>query len=219
MATPQNSVFECMIKYVVNGQVCRNVWHYRNSAPFVTPTPKDVAIQLSVTKMGLTAGHFPPEFAGVMSTDAVFDEASVQPIYPVRWRRIQASLSPLSGGIAQDCEAQNVAGVISKFGELATRRELGSMHVGGVPEGMLNAGELDPAYVTMLDGLATTLFTPFNLTVSGETVSMVPCILNKANEGTPEDPDWQIVGSAPIDDWDVQNEIRTMRSRTKGRGE
>ena len=218
MPVPINSVFEVQLRYSANGETLRNVFHYYNAAAFVVPTPRDVAIQFAASKLGLVAGHYPFELAAVLANNAVVEEASVQPVYPVRWRRIQASMS-INGAQPAMCAAQNLQASITKFGQLADRHSVGGMRIGGLPVNAYSSGLLDAGYKTAVDGLATVLFSAFNLTVSGETVSMAPCIAVRGTVIVGGVPRRAIIGREPIDDWDVQDEVRTQRSRTKGIGE
>lgn len=219
MAVPQNSVFEVQFKYLVNGQTCRNVIHFRNEVAFVTAFGDSVQAELLSEMNDADAGSPRSTLLDWLAGNVTLTGISCQEVWPARYRKSAVALNLGGEDTTSQCEAQNLQGTISKFGSLASRHEMGSVHIGGMPIGRANDGLITAAGITKLESISLSWFVPYTITVGAETVTMEPCIINHTKVIVNGKPTYPISGSAPISSVVVQPEVRTQRSRNVGRGE
>lgn len=216
MAVPLNSVFEVRINYRVNDQHCINVFHYRNTAAIPDPDDaRDVTAEILAEYGGLANGEFPGEFIKVWGTNVELFRIDAQAVYPVRWRASSLLMSH-SGTHAGECEAQNLQWSASKYGAFAQPKELGAIHVGGMPTSEVANGNLSAAFKVKAQVLVSVLASP--LILASPAATLIPCIANKSPIPGSDPVRYQYSGSTPIEDWALRDFVRTQRTRTKGNG-
>jgi hypothetical protein len=216
MAIPANSILELKVGYLVNSQQCFNVFHYKSLAEIATGDEL-TSQEWVVETMGENAnGEFPGEFAKLMSDDVVTNYFSAQWIWPVRWKLSFNNITG-TGAIAEPCTAQNLQLCINKSGDLGNRHNVGSLHIGGLPETAYVGGDLTGAHLTLANALKN--FLGQTLELMGDPAQPVyPAILNKEKVIVDGKEKYVISGSTQITAFDVRTTLRTQRTRTKGHG-
>lgn len=213
-AVVTGDIMEVRVGYLVNDVQCFNVLHYRAEAYF---TVDNMAyLQDFVDNYaGSGNGTFTGEFAKVMSDEVTINRVEAQWVWPTRYRYI-FEVQNTPGLIVAPCDAQNVQGSITKRGLLGNRHNIGGMRVGGLPISAYNAGELTVPYKALLEALVT--FVGGSQSNGGADATMFPAILNKTPIPGSDPVRYQIYGASVIVDWEVQTQLRTQRTRTKGHG-
>lgn len=132
-----------------------------------------------------------------------------QIVRPVRTVPIDF-LRAAPGTHAEDTETGNQAAVITFRTAFSGRRHVSNVHIGPIPQGPLTQdnGLVTAAYKSLLDTLATNMLNSFSDLATGLTFE--PSIFHK-----PFGPLLYDKITTQV----VQNELRTMRRRTVGRGE
>lgn len=217
MAWPADEVIEVKCNYFVNGQKCMNVLHYKASGNSVGFLPEDMTAGLLALLDAPGNGTLRGEFAKVFGNNVTITQTTVQGIWPTRYA-LQIGDQESVGTIASPCEAQNVQGAITKRGLLGNRHNQGGVHVGGMPNSQFDNGLLTPAHKALLQALVDN-FLAAEQTDGLSPVVYIPAILNRTKVIGPDGkPHYEITGSTLIDSWEVQDELRTQRTRTVGRG-
>jgi hypothetical protein len=216
MAWPANSLIEVRMLYTVNLQKCMNVFHYVVSGVTTGFTVPELTEEFATTNVGPANGTWDTEFSRVLSTDAEITAVDVQLVYPERWRafRIVTNREGIRDGT---CNAQNLQASITKLGERANRANQGGMRVGGVPEPDYIGGLITAPYKTVLETLVLRLadFRSDGVTAA----TYIPAIANKEPIPGTNPVKFRYKGGTVIEQWFVERELRTQRTRTVGRGE
>lgn len=216
MSYDPGAIVEVRTKYTVNDQECYNVVHY--FADGSTAGEDIFAIQgaFGVYFGDAVDGRPVNEMIDMMSSDALVESVHVQQIYPNRYRSTVTPIN-LAGVQAVACDAQNVCGVIQKYGELANRKNIGSFHLGGLPNNAYTGGSLSATFLGELGAVAAALATTW--TVPGLLgATYTPCILNKTKIVVDGKDKFIISGGTPVIGCTAKSTLRTMRRRTKGYG-
>lgn len=204
MGRPVGSILQASIESLVNGQRLLNVLHYKVEAESTEADVKDeqenFATQLNAV------GGIVPKMQAAMSIEATISQVVVQFIRPERFARSTLEIDD-TGTIASDCNAQNVAAVITKRTAFAGRWAVGAFHLGGVPVNGYVAGNLEPAYKAFVLALAEQLLEPIVIPIVGGTY--VPVLVHPIGEHG---------GSTELAETEVQDTLRVMRRRTVGLG-
>jgi len=208
-------IAEFRLKYVVNGQTCYNVLHYKTVITNLALDNQVVMLDILTLETSLVAGTIVQQFREVMADAVEIESLTGQWVYPIRYRSLTDSVGT-QGTVAGTCDAQNLQITVQKSGALANRHNLGAVRVGGVPDSFTENGLCSAAAVDPYDDLLLMLSSTIGNTPGD--VTLQPCILNKQNIGTPENPVYVITGGTPVLVWTRKEEIRTQRTRTVGRG-
>jgi len=218
MAVTEDVIFEVGFKYTVNGQVCRNYIHFRPEEEIPAVSPSDVATVILEDHAPDELGNFVADLLDVLADNAILDEVTCQPVFPVRYRKkTQIMGDPGEGDLAAN--AQNLQVAIEKYAEASGRKFVGGVRIGAVPPGNYDDGLVTAAAKLKYAALADVWFAQAQINVLGSNYQLLPVIAHRENLGTPTDPDWEYVGSTPVVGYTVQPQIRTQRTRTIGKGE
>lgn len=210
MAWPTNSIIEGRLYYRVNDQVNINVLHWLPVGNSVGFTLDELMDAFHAALGGVGNGTWIGEMKACTSQNTTFFRRDTQLIWPTRYRTRTQELNE-QGAVGSPAEAQNVAATLTKRGALGKRSNIGSYHVGGVPSTEYQGGILKPAQVDRYESLITNFLDDFrsdNLT----TVEYDPAILNKIKNPITEK--YEIIGATQVQQWLVQDTLRTMRRRT-----
>lgn len=219
MAVAPNSVFEVMVGYLVNGQQCRNYIHFRNGDNIVGRDGDEVAEAFTIKFLsGPSVTNFLDNLQTLQSGNVIINKTSCQMVFPVRWRKTDATPA-MQGLKASECEAQNVQAAVEKWGRLAQRNNVGGFRVGGLPHDSYANGLLTAGLKGELETLAANWLSEKSLTIDAVDYDFFPCILNKTTVIVGGIPVTTITGSTQVFGWAVKEELRTQRSRTFRLGE
>jgi len=219
MALPENTIMEVKIGYTVNDQQCWNVLHYVADGTYPGVSPFDISTALldNLDNQLGTAGTLLNTMRIMWGTNVTLNLLTVQPIFPLRYRLVKGEYT--SAGLGDGvCNAQNLAGYIEKFGELAGRNRMGSFHLGGLLEGSYDAGEISPGFFANLQTIAERIKEPIEFTSGGVDYDYTPVILNKSPIPDSNPVRYAISGFTEIFDTSAFITLRTQRTRTKGYG-
>jgi len=219
MAIHANSVFEVCMTYLVNGQTCRNFFHYRTGTEIPGFDGQDMQVAFSNKYLGNGAESLTDVFAAVLASNVSNIQGSVQQVWDERWRKTLNAYTA-AGEQTEVCSAQNVQATLSKFGEMADRHNQGALHLGGLPSDAYIGGELTTAYKALLATFGGAVFSVKSPNIAGTDYVLVPGILKKVETVPPTDPPTYVIdGSTVMETYTIQPQVRTMRSRTIGKGE
>lgn len=168
-------------------------------------------MKASLTVLAGGAGNVETPYRACLPAQWLAQRIDFQLIYPIRLAKISFVLAG-SGTHAHDTESSNQASVITFRGEEARRKMVANYHVGPIPQDVTvqDEGYLTTAYKTLLNDLADGM----NQTVVDvpDELTMDPIIFHR-------NPINAINSYDNFFSWVVQPTIRTMRSRTVGKGE
>lgn len=216
MAYEANTIVEARVKYVVNSQVCFNVLHYKPDSTGTGFLVQDMVTGLVNVLSANAAGGWAFEQKKLMGDNVEIQEIACQVVFPTRYRAVKIPLA-VNGTAGSDCTAQNLQGTIVKYGELANRHNIGSMHIGGLASADQNYGLVANAWLVKADQFIND-FLEVEQTDGISTVAYRPVILNRTKVVIDGVDTYPITGSVYVEDWVPKNEIRTQRTRTVGRG-
>jgi len=212
--TPE-TIAEVTYKYSVNLQKCQASFHYMYLsgsavADAITATNGLLSIVSNTTTNALLNN-----MAAAQSNQVNYDSVSVQIVFPDRFLKFSTDI-PKTGALVGGCEAQNVAGVITKQTAFAGRDAVGSLHLGGLPSSTFNAGLITTAQKTRLTVIGTSMLADINDTSNA--ILWTPILLNKEPIPDTDPVRFRIKGGTLLYTILVQPEIRVMRRRTVGLG-
>lgn len=146
--------------------------------------------------------------AGIYSEDVVNINYWYQKIDPIRLvKQVRSSVNG-TGTVASPSLPPGTANVITMRGDIATRRQVGSKHLGGVPSSFSEDGLVTAAGRTAYQLLIDNILGPPVLTLGEVIVTMNPVIFHRAEPST----------SALSTSGYVQDTTRTEKRRVVGRG-
>lgn len=198
-AIPVNAILEATIRGILAQQTTLSVFHYMlndaaipDGEAFFTPFNASFNVATGVVDLYRLA----------CCEDFSLQEVTYQWISPTRFRK--KSFAPFIGGgaIVDNSLPPNVAQVVTKRSDVATRHGVGTLHVPSVPFGQVDQGIISVPQLAKLNSLAATLSA---LLV---TARMTPILLNRAAPAQ----------SPTITSAVAQRTVRTMRRRTVGLG-
>lgn len=215
MAWPANEIIEVKIGYVANSQQCYNVLHYvpNDSGVGNLPVELSQAIVDALDSQAATAGTLLNSMRNMMSEDVTINELTAQGIWPTRYRMFKGSYA-FAGLLAADpCPVQNIAAVVQKFGAGGNRKDVGSMHLGGLALSLYENGELTVGGQAALLNVANDMMDDIVTTTFGN-VTYSPVILNKVPVIIDGKTKYQISGFTEMVGTIPKTEVRVMRRRT-----
>lgn len=140
-----DDVFLIQLTGTLNSQTIISTYHYAVTAMNV-PIEEVVACNRLLTFITQADGLV-DTYLAVAPTNYTMAQASAQKILPQRYRRIQTVIGEL--GLRGASPVSNVALTIERFGPLANRKNIGSLHIpcspGNAANGTWDAGTLDVA--------------------------------------------------------------------------
>lgn len=207
MSPALGDVIEAQLIGSLAGQTTRNVMHFYVGATagaevdFATWAANFDAQLRAVGKIFDRIRQFAPSNLD-MST------RTYQIISPVR--QVKATIfSAYTGANITQAVTANVAGVVTKRGDLANRQNIGSLHVVAPgPTGAATNGTFDAPTQTLLNAIALTLPLAIAFTSTTVTKTMVPAIYHRATHSYSD-----------ITSGTGRTTVRVMRRRTVGVGE
>jgi len=192
----------------MDGQECINTFTYRaTDASDPTKTVQEVAIGLNAALSIPDGGgkRFDSTYLALLPSQYVWVETWIQVVSPTRYVK-----SVFAGGGAGtsniDGHWANSAAVITRRGEEANRKNIGSVHICFPSEAAAVAGKVPAGYKTDMGDFATQMRATQAL--AGLSVNMVPVLFHKG--GT---PNYSVIKSTI-----AQDTVRVMRRRTVGVG-
>jgi len=207
MAISVNDIIAVSFFGRISGQRMINTLHYRANDTSALATSTLMNNVITEVRAGGGGGDFlESAFLNCIGQNYTLQEIRAQKITTVR-AKFESQARAVPGNVAVDCDAPNIAGVITKRGALAGRKYIGSLHMPGVPNGYYLEGDISGTYSTVLNSLATVLLG--TIVAGTPAVNYFPVIYNRGS-ATP----WTELSSLL-----VQTSLRTMRRRTVGLGE
>jgi len=207
MAVSIGDVLEVALVGDVNSQRVMTVLHYRVA---VAPTEQDALVMQDDFSNLISQGELydiETAYLACMGTNYTLKQRRVQWVYPIRYRA--SVLTPELPGTANgQCEAQNLAMVITKRTNFAGRRHIGSVHVPGIIASFYDNGLIATAGGTAAQGLIDVL--EDQVAEDGGDGIFEPCIWHRGQQGA--------LASNLITNWTYQSTLRVMRRRTVGLG-
>jgi len=188
---------------LLNQRIINTFW-YGVESVVGPPNSNDVADALRAAL--IATGGLRADFLPCVPDNYVLQFMWIQRVdSPRLLKKIYPDNSPGTWGV--DTDASNIAGTITRRGDLALRTAIGSLHVpiSSDPTSII-AGELSITLNTRFNTLANELLVPINLT---GIANLVPIIRNGPLAA-------QVT---PITSVTVHPEVRTMRRRTLRLGE
>jgi len=189
------------------GQQCLSVLHYAVTTVSGAPQEQlDVFTALDTYWRG--AGKLFATYGACTPTDWSSQTRRYQAIQPVR--RVAAVISTgITGGALGAAGTANVAGVVTKKGDLGLRKDIGSVHIPGPPPGDNAANGLWGApQRTLLAAFGVQLIASATVAVGGVNYTVSPVIYHRD----------QPLNPTPITAFANQSTVRVVRRRTVGVG-
>lgn len=202
MAHQVNDIVEVQWRSAYEETVIMNVYHLRVISS--TSSSSDVADNQSLAdhlagEAGV--GAFVTPFRNALALNVTLQRVRTQKIAPARSPYTEATIGQ-QGLWPNPASTGNLAGVITKRGSLGTRKSVGSLHIGPVPETGYVNGNIGAGYASVLNILYEALAAVFTVAASGVSYQMVIY-----NRGTI--PNWNQIAAHS-----VQDTVRVMRRRT-----
>lgn len=145
------------------------------------------------------------KYLACCSDQLVDVKAYGQWITPVRYAYVSGTRALDTGSLAQLANTPNVAGVITRRGEIADRRNISSTHMPAIPASSYGAGVVSGGQVALYETLLDEMLV--NLTVAPGAV-LYPCAFHRALPPA----------SRVLKEGFVEPTVRVMRRRTVGVG-
>lgn len=184
-------------------QIIMTTFHYGMSTVTGAPTQDAVATEV-LTKLSAVGGQN-ERFLNCCPDNYNLDEVWVQFILDTRYRK-KVGFPNVGGNFGFQAYGTNQAGVISRFGPAANRRNQGNIHIPiGASASWLLDGKIIPAWRTAANLLAPFLYNPQVLATTG-TIS--PILIHGTSK----------LNAIPLVSAQVQETARVMRRRTVGVG-
>jgi len=209
MAIADGDVFLCTAVGTYAGQRILLTHTYRVFNVIGTVDEATASTSLiNEVKGGVGGDVLESAYLALLGTNYNLDAWRAQKIHPVRYVRVEQARNVAGTGSAI-AETGNIAAVITLRAALAGRRHISNKHIGPIPgdAATMVAGELTPAYQTLMNTLATGLKSSIIIGPGGYT--FVPCIYHRGLVPVTSD----IVTSA------IQSSVRVQRRRTLRVGE
>jgi hypothetical protein len=196
-----NDVWKLVIKQAYENQLNLNVLHYLETG--LAGTGATAAQRLN----GLMT-EIEPDLVAMQNNNWTYTGATLQRIFPTVTDPIEISETPpAAGDVVGDGLPAYVASVISWRTAIATRRTRGRSFFGGRSESDTEESFLNAGAITLHDTLALTLIGPISTGVGGNTSELTLCVWS------PTTP-----GATVVSNHLTRSQVRTMRTRTVGRG-
>lgn len=203
MAVTAGDVLQVTLVGDAMGQQILNTFHYGVAS--VTGTPSQSAFAIEVTTKLQVAGELVDKFLGCMAPEYTLDFMWVQFTLDTRYQKSVFSIGSV-GTSPQHASTANLAGVITRRGPVANKRNLGSLHLmyPNKDTGM-TAGIVSAAQLLAMNLLAAKVILTYNLATLG---SITPILIHGTSK----------LNAVPITSAFAQDTTRTMRRRTVGIG-
>lgn len=211
-----DSIVELRVGYLANDQQCFNVYHFDptgDSTGFDRPTLLKNFVDRQCINV---AGHLVFELKKVLGSNVHINKVVGQLVYPQRERAYGVDLF-ITGTQANACNAQNVQWTVTKYGDLANKRNIGSVHIGGMPDDAFDGGQMSAAFALAAAGFKSNWLV---VDQSDGTSAAVykQTILNRDVIIVGGKKRYPIIGDQLVTAWNIRTELRTQRTRTVGRG-
>ena len=201
-------IIETQLLGSLAGQRTRNVLHW------VVESVTGPAIDMAAFSAGFdarlrAAGQLYDRIRQFAPNNLDLSTRTFQQIWPTRYIK-ETIVSAYTGANVSPAQTANVAGVVTKFGEIARRKDIGSLHVvaPGLSPGATN-GSFDAANQTLLNAIALTIKADVLFTVTTTDFVLAPVIYHRTDPGNP----------TPLFTAAARSTVRVMRRRTVGVGE
>lgn len=189
-------------------QTVLNTWFYRCvSLGSSLGTSVTTAMEELITKIEGTVGGLGDKFIALMPTNYTLVRHTAQVVSPVRYTKVFGAVVNTAGDSGAICSTANIAAVITRRGDLATRKDVGSLHL-VYPDALTEAttGIINAGYLSAMDDLCLQM--KATLTLAPSTLVWEPILFHRT--GTPN--------YSKVTYCFAQNTIRVMRRRTVGLG-
>lgn len=207
MGAPIGSIFELSLRSTVCDQRCINVLHYVVATE--TSETSIVAESLQLATAADAVGALGPAFRACLAQNCTHDEVVAQCIKDTLGTRYARQVLDVGdpGDAVEDATTANVSAVITKRTSFSGRWAVGGFHMPGIGAGFYTGGLVtDVGFKAALNALASEMLQPITTVLGGE---YLPVIYH---------PDGLHGGYTPLLETELQDELRTMRRRTVGRG-
>lgn len=197
------AVAEVTVEGTYNGQLFMSLFHYRLLNGSTIPDGAATITALINWFAGPSDNLL--FYLGCLTNEIDDIQVYGQWITPFRYRYLPQAGGPYTGTGGALGYPQNVSAALTKFGEAANRKNIGTLHMPGVVTTFIAGGEITPLGFGAYDGMCAALVTTFVAPGGGE---MIPVIFNRSSPATSP----RIVGAF------TQPTSRTNRRRTVGVG-
>lgn len=198
------SILELTLEGRHEGQQVMNVLHYKLTSPATLTDGRDVAANVIIAANEV--GGIATLWRACLSIQVTDLTAKAQWIVPDRYAYVRLGITGGSGSVAGDAMPVNTAVTVTRRGQEANRRNIGSTHIGGVPAGAITNGQLNILFVDAYAEFAAKMLQP--LLSLDPAFEMTPILYNK--EAPAE-------SAVPIA-YTLNTYARIMRRRTVGVG-
>jgi hypothetical protein len=205
------TIAQVIYRYTANNQICMATFGYVYTTGATTADQITATSSLLAIVSNVATNQLLDKMAAAQSTTISYLDVSVQVIWPTRYLKFKADIAKV-GQVAGNCDAQNLAAVITKQTEFAGRDAVGSLHLGGLPPNAFQNGLLTAAGKTRMNFIATNLLLDINDASNG--IVWHPCLVNKTPIVGTDPVKYQVSGSTLLYTTVVQPQLRVMRRRT-----
>ena len=196
-----NDVWKLVVKQAYENQLNLNVLHYLETG--VAGTGATAVQRLNGLMVAIE-----PDFVAAQNENWTYTGATLQRISPTLTDPIEITETPAAAGdVLGEGLPAYVAAVVSWRTAIATRRTRGRSFFGGRSESDSAESFLTAGAITLLDTLAVTLIGPITTGVGGNTSDLTLCVWSPSTPGATE-----------VSSHITRPQLRTMRTRTVGRG-
>jgi len=198
-AVPVGAILEATIRGSLASQTTLSLFHYMLND---TAIPDGAAFLTTFNTAFNIAGGVVDKYRLCCCEDFTLNEVRYQWIYPTRFRSVSFAPFIGTGSIVDQSAPPNVAQVVTKRADVASRRGIGTLHVPSVPNAQIADGKLLGGQLTRLSALGTAL------SAALVTARMDPVLLRR-----------DLPAASPIITSTVAQEtVRVERRRTVGLG-
>lgn len=205
MGQPVGSIVECTYVGRIFNQTVMNVFHYAVTTEATVQNPIIEQDNLLSVFWDNAAGTLGNVFVGVMPPEYTLAIASVQFIYPTRYRR--SFNNPLAVGTLGEAVTANVQSTIMFQTDKAGKSQRGAKRM-VMPTNQSDGGVISVIYKGLLQNVANEMITSLSVPESGGVYT--PCIYHRAPNAVPK---FDLITGAV-----VQDTTRVIRRRTVGVG-
>jgi hypothetical protein len=197
--------FEVRLYTLFANQVYENVFHYGLASVTGTPSVKNVATDLVNALTG--DGDLITEMRALIPSNMLMQKIEIQVVAPLRLRKDTFAYN--LNGLGPTTQTGNLAGVVTKQGDIANKHNIGSLHIPISTAAATSAnGVLSEAALEAISLVAVQV--PLVVNLAGLVSASMQPVISNGKLSTEVSP---ITAAVP------QTQVRVMRRRTVGLGQ
>jgi len=195
------AIAEVTFKGTLFGETILSILHYRLGGAPSAEDGREIADVLNTLVNGaIGSGDLLDVYTFPLATAYLTDQVIIQWIYPTRYARIVYTPAIGGGQFDGPSAPSNLAAVITKKGDLATRHSIGTLHLAGVPIEVIDTNLLADTY---LDTKLGPLTEDLDDVLESSPTTFTPVLYNRALPSA----------SIEITACEAPSSVRTMRRR------